>query len=525
MNCKAVFSIIILMLVNKNAFSQINGSIINLSEIALSQNPVINRNNISTKTAEADIQMQHGIFDYNLFGNTSYQNSRYRLFNSDSRNQFINKILNTNNLDINAGIQQRLRTSQIIEFAINFTYNDTNLPYNSFSQQINPFIGDYTGTFNFTLTQPLLKGRGRNITTINERVSNLNLDIINSQNIYSASNEILQVGNAYWSYYTAYKSLEIYKQNEARVRNVLNMTEELVKADKKPAGDLLQIKADLANQEKLTIQAKQNLNNVKTNLAIAVGINEDKAQLIDNPIDTYPTIQESGYNENLVLEDYLEIAKQNRTDLIGLEKSIEALELQAELSKNNLKPTLDLAGFAFYGNSSQGNGKSFQTTSLFKTEGQYIGGGAKLTFNFAPNNNYAKGYYAKDLMVLEDQKIINSNIKRTLELNIANALYELSQNALALLRSKDAFETYRLAFENEQAKYQTGLTTLLNVILFQERLTSAELEYLRSQQLYATAIIKLRHETGTLITSDNKKLSITNNSFYTIPNTLTSKSN
>ena len=50
----------------------------------------------------------------------------------------------------------------------------------------------------------------------------------------------------------AYKSLDIYIQNENRVRDVLNMTIELVKADKKPQSDLAQVNADLSNQERLT---------------------------------------------------------------------------------------------------------------------------------------------------------------------------------------------------------------------------------------------------------------------------------
>jgi outer membrane protein TolC len=53
--------------------------------------------------------------------------------------------------------------------------------------------------------------------------------------------------------------------------------------------------------------------------------------------------------------------------------------------------------------------------------------------------------------------------------------------------------------------------------LFQERLTSAELEYLKSQQNFATAIINLRHETGTLIESDANGYLVRKENYYTIP--------
>jgi len=74
-------------------------------------------------------------------------------------------------------------------------------------------------------------------------------------------------------------------------------------------------------------------------------------------------------------------------------------------------------------------------------------------------------------------------------------------------------------FKNEQIKFKNGLTTLLNLILFQERLTFAQRNYLQAQQQFAIAIVNLRFETGTLISmSDNKVSSTIDTSiFYSIP--------
>lgn len=519
MNLKRNTIILLLLQCGVPCYSQIEGSLMHLSQLALAKNPVLKKNLISVKSAEADLQQQKSIFDYNLYSGILYENNSYRLFDTDLRNQYLNKFLKTNNLDINAGIQKKLRTSQIIAFDIKYSYNDNNIPFNSYSQPINPYIGDYTNTFNFSITQPLIKGKGKNIATIPERTSEIIVQIIKDQNIYAASNEILQIAVAYWEYYNAYRGLTIYKDNEARVKNVLDMTSDLVKADKKPSGDLLQIKADLANQEKLTIQAAQNLFIKKINLGLAIGLSEEDTRQIDIPIDNYPSILESGYTEMISSEDFVNMAIENRADISALQKNTQALELQLELSKNNLKPTLDLTGFAYYGNASQGNAKSYKVNTLYSSEGRYIGAGAKLTFNFALNNNLAKGIYNKDLAAIEDQEVMNLNLRRSVELTINKTMNDLSSNVEALKRSKEALDNYKLAFENEQAKFQTGLTTLLNVILFQERLTSAELEYLRAQQQYAIAIVNLRHETGTLISSNSQNLSINDSFFYKIPNT------
>ena len=122
-----------------------------------------------------------------------------------------------------------------------------------------------------------------------------------------------------------------------------------------------------------------------------------------------------------------------------------------------------------------------------------------MTFTFPVNNNLAKGNYAKSLVALNDQKISNDNLQRNIELNISNAINTLDNSVVVLERAKEALNSYKDAFNNEQVKLQAGLTTILNVILFQERLTSSELEYLQAYQQFANAIINLRHETGTLI--------------------------
>ncbi|MEO0581446.1 MAG: TolC family protein, partial [Bacteroidota bacterium] len=69
----------------------------------------------------------------------------------------------------------------------------------------------------------------------------------------------------------------------------------------------------------------------------------------------------------------------------------------------------------------------------------------------------------------------------------------------------------------EQIKFQNGLTTLLNLILFQERLTFSQLDYLNAQQEFALAIVNLRNETGTLIKVGDESSWTDLQTFYTLP--------
>ncbi|MBB4807360.1 outer membrane protein TolC [Chryseobacterium defluvii] len=518
--CKYIFTCVLVVYIsNLYGQSKIKCDLIEITNKAFDKNPTIKRSSYTIQDAEADLQVQKGTFDINLFSEISAKKDRYTLFNADPRNQFIDKVLKSNTVGLSAGLRKKLRSGQTTDISFNYGFNDNNFPFDAFNQPVGPFWGNHTTSVNLSLTQPLLKGRGRSITTTSERISSLYIENSKNNNEFTNSYEILQVGLAYWNYYTAFKSLEIYRQNEGRVRNVLDITKELVKADKKPAGDLAQVNADLANQEKLTTMAEQNLYEARINLGRAIGLNNEESQQLDIPLNEFPTIAESAYRDGLDKNAFIEVAKEKRGDVKAVEKISEALEMQYKLAENNKKPQLDLTGFVYYGSASAGNGIDKAFTAFTNNEGRNIGAGARLTFSFPVNNNWARGNYTKSEIALRDQKVSNDNLQRNIDLNISNAINNLNNRVIILEKAKEALNYYQEAFSNEQIKFQTGLTTILNLILFQERLTSSELEYLQAYQQFANAIIGFRHETGTLISQDNNGFTVDQKAFYTIPNT------
>lgn len=496
---------------------KIKCSLMDVSDLAFHSSPTLKRAQLSIKNAESEVQIQKSIFDYNLNSGVRYQTDQYRLFNADPRNQYIDKLLRTNATDISVGLQKKTRAGQITDLKASYVFNNSNFPFNEFNENTGPYFGHHTGSLNFSLTQPLLKGRGRHITTIPQKISELYVEnsVLNFE--FDNSYQILQISQAYWNYYTAYKSYDVYKQNEERVRKVLEMTNDLVKANKKPASDIAQVKADLSNQERQTVLAEQNYYNARINLGRVIGLSEQESPLLDVPGNDFPTISESGYKEGISMKSFIELARKNRGDIKAIEKLMKAYQLQLELAENNLKPQLDLSGFAFYGSSTAGNGIDNAFKSFANSQGQNLGGGFKLTFTFPLNNNLAKGNYVKNTVALNDQNIANMDLQRNIDLNVNIAVKNLQNSVEILEKSNAARAFYQEAFDNEQIKFQTGLTTLLNLILFQERLTYAQLEYLNACQQFANQIVILRHETGTLVSQQEKGFTVNLEAFYTIP--------
>ncbi len=499
--------------------SEIDGDLKILSELTLLKSPLIQRNKLETDRAEADYRTQRSAFDYQLSAGANITKSELTLFDADPGNQVLFGDLETKNTDFGIGLQKRFRTGLVADISSSYSGLSDNFPINRFNEEVGPHISDHTASATLSLTQPLLRNNGIKVTTAFEKSSVLAIESANLNFELNVAFEILQLGKAYWQYLGAYKSLGVFKENENRVRNVLEITEELVKADKKPESDLVQIKADLAQQERQTTTAQQNLFTARINLGRVIGTDEVESRNIGDPANEFPTILQAKFNAEKNLGTMVALARNYRTDIKAIENNNKGLELQLFSAKNAVLPQLDLTGFVTYGGAATGGGIGRYLDAFGNRQGRNHTIGLGLTFSFPLNNNLAKANFAKSKIALTDQRLSYENLIRNIDLNVSIAFTNLENSVVILNKAKETLAYYQEVFHNERVKFQNGLTTLLNLILFQERLTFAQLEHLRAQEQFATAILDLRFETGTLISmGENETLtSVDKLMFYTLP--------
>ena len=500
--------------------STIECDIIELAKLTLSKNPNIDRSELQIKNAEANFQIQQSQFDFNLSSGITSSLTRSALFNEDSRNTLLNdNLFESRRTTFSAGLTRQFRSGTTTDLSLNYTKNADNFPINQFNQNVGKFTADYDLVTTLSITQPLLKGRGKKVATALEKSSSLlvenaqyNFDFINSF-------ELLEYSIAYWGYVNAFKNLIIFKENEKRIDNVLRITNELVKADKKPKGDLAQIKADLADKQRQTEVAIQNLYNSKLNLGRIIGLSDIESESLGIPQNDFPTISDSKFNKAINAKLAIDKAEMLRSDIKAEAIKSKAFAIQLDLAANNLKPQLDLTSFISYGGENMGKGINPALTTLTNDEGRNYAFGLGLNFIFPINNNFAKGTFLQSKSAFLDQNIVYENLKRNINLSVHIALNNLKKSVLILKRAKESLNYYKDVYANEQIKFQNGLTTLLNLILFQERLTFAQIEHINAQQQFAIAIVNLRFQTGTLIPIDkNSSLSaITKDIYYSVP--------
>ncbi|CAA9275190.1 MAG: hypothetical protein AVDCRST_MAG56-3446 [uncultured Cytophagales bacterium] len=521
MNAKTYFCCLCLWAGGHAAYGQsgIACNLENLTELTLAKSPLIQLNRLEIDRSKANLQVQTSAFDYQTNAGIGFNHNRSNLFASDPRRSIMADPLRTNTTDFTGSLQRRLRSGLVASVSADYTRLSHNFPRNQFNEEVSPYLPDHSASAMLSLTQPLLRGRGGRIATAAERASSMLVESAQSEFVLNSSYQVLQTGIAYWQYLNAHQRLAIFEENEARVRNVLQITEKLVEADKKPASDLVQIKADLAGQQRQTIVARQELLNTRINLGKVVGLDGLESGQLSVPLNEFPTLAESGFAETLSQEAMVAIARQHRSDLAAFTKAQEALKVQLDLARNNLKPQLDLSGYVGYGGSAVGNGFNRIYAPFINRQGRDVNTGFRLNFAFPLNNNLAAANFSQQKIALQNQLISYDNLVRNIDLNISAALNNLTNSVLVLQKARETLEYSQNVFENEQAKFQNGLTTILNLILFQERLTYAQLDYLQAQQQFAMALVNLRFETGTLLSAANasEAFSVRPDAFYTVP--------
>ncbi|MBK6948972.1 MAG: TolC family protein [Haliscomenobacter sp.] len=489
-----------------------------LYQHTLNNSPAVQRQEIQNQIAETARQTARSQFDYVLFADLNASRSGYNLLTPDPRRSVVGSDIQTNDLSLTTRLQRTFRSGIRASVGMDYQRIADSYPFTVFNEEVGPFFADNAVSTAFSISQPLLRGQGRHIVTANEKIAEKGWESQQDNAAFIISGQLLHTVSGYWQYRSASESLAAYQQNEARIRALLEITEQLVAADKKPSGDLIQIRADLKDKERQTILAQQMVFAARLDLGRSLGLSATASESLGQPESPFPNLDEQ--TQIPPLEALLEKARQQRADLKALRILLEQQQTQMQLAKNNLKPQLDLHLFGRYGGSAMGNGVDRFFRALTNNEGRQIQFGAGLSYQFPLNNNLAQANLLQTSLQISDQQTLLRDQIRHIELNVSIAYNNYLNSIQVVNKARQSLENYETVFANEQYKFQNGLTTLLNLILLQERLTFAELDHILARQQNAVALAQLRFETGTLYDGQNPGITdqvIDASLFYSLP--------
>ena len=99
-------------------------------------------------------------------------------------------------------------------------------------------------------------------------------------------------------------------------------------------------------------------------------------------------------------------------------------------------------------------------------------------------------------------EIARDDLARNVRTQVLSALDALRYSAATVEAARKAEAYYELALQDERDKLRAGLSTVIDVVLTEERLTQAQLSRVQSELNYAVALAQLSRDSGGLPASE-----------------------
>ncbi len=327
----------------------------------------------------------------------------------------------------------------------------------------------------------------------------------------------LFVADAYLQVLFSKQNLEVLKAQNEVTQQQLVRTQDLVEAGVLPQGDLLEIRATMADEKQRMIVAENQIQISLIGLAQTLGIQDyQNFNIVDRDYDIFG-------NEILANSVYevIERAKEERSEIKIAEANRELAEMDVDLTKGAYLPTLN----AFFNYNTRESGQSRITGSVLDPDSPTRQIGVVESTNqivVAPNAiptlgsplPFMEQLYRNDGVTYGLQlsvPILNgfatrNQVKRN-EINVKRAEFQLEQAELdleanvyqAYTDAQGAFEVYEAslvaaeaqekAFEYATERYDVGLTNAFDFSQAKIRYENTQREALRAKYDY---IFKLK---------------------------------
>jgi outer membrane protein TolC len=429
---------------------------------------------------------------------------------------------------LDATITRRMRSGMTAGAVMHFdssldNFKDKSLDP-SFGGSGKPMFFRANATGNITV--PLMRGRGIGATA-NERAAQLSLSAETDRLRHTISEETFRTATAYLNLIGAQEAVKSLEESMARQNQIAQLTQRRIASGDLPAVETARTQARTTAVATSLSQARSAVVGARVALAEAMGVDADtiaNAPLAAEGFAMTPkTIP--------ALDALFATAAQSRLDARALGSLRAAAKVLEEGALVNAKMRLDLfakAGmgtffdnFQFFFNPDEAN----PIFTLLPQEGPpTVTSGAvrfsspigfyramftrkwrplwnvSLTLDLPFRNNRLRGAVVQAEAARMRAEVQERDLLRVIRENVVSEVESLKKEAESIQLSQTALAASQQTVDGAIARFQTGDQTLFDTLLAEEDLTQDRLALVRLWQQYLSDLVRLRFETGTLVT-------------------------
>jgi outer membrane protein TolC len=376
---------------------------------------------------------------------------------------------------------------------------------NSSYDYFNPY---FDSTFNFTFTQPLLRGAGRFANTAQIKIARRSLAQSRANFEAQVNDAIQQVVDQYWSAVQARGALDVEQKSMKLAEASYARDKRSLELGALPPLDIYRSQSEVAARKVEVIQAAYALTQAEEALRLSIGADRDP-QLHAMELDLTEKPETTGELESIDTDTALAKALSQRPELDAIKNELANDETSIRLAHNELEPNLSLQGF--YQSSGLGGNQYNLTTGAFVAPGGfgssmsqlfgfgYPGYGGTLTLSLPVRNRGGQATLGNALVSRTHDLYSGGQIQEQITREVRDAVHQLEEARDALAAGSASFDLAQKTLASEQRKFELGAETNFFVLDAQTRLAQAELILLQTRVNYRIALAAVGHSTGDLL--------------------------
>ena len=345
-------------------------------------------------------------------------------------------------------------------------------------------------SWDLTVTQSLLRGRGPEVTLARLRQARLDTEISLYELQGAAETLVGQIEQAYWDFVLAENSLAIYQQSLAIAKQQVEEVNERIKLGALAESEAAATLAEEAERFQQLVTAQASQAKARLNLLHLVNPNGTPHWQSELKACDPPEMPDLAVDS---VEEHVTLALRQRADLNQARLLVSRRALEVGQTKNGLLPKLDL--FVSLGGSRYSD--SFANgNDLSGHDSAYAGG---LTLELPLINREAKAKHAAAGWSLDQAHAALSNMEQLVQVEVRSAHVEVEQ-AAALVKASEATSRLRqqtLALEQE--KFRLGRSTSLLVAQAQRDLLQSQINQIKALIGARQALLALHRLEGSLL--------------------------
>lgn len=384
-------------------------------------------------------------------------------------------------------------------------WSTARLETNSRFALLNP---SYSSGFDLSLSQPLLRGFGREATEATIVIAQAQDELAQHRFEQQVVALVQAAENAYWAVVGARAQLLVAEQALALARELHENNKVRVQVGTLAPLELVQSEAGVALREEEILRVRAAVADAEDQLRSLLDL--PPGPLWELPIEPESPLELA--EQTLPLAAALDSALGRRIELKAQSQSIRALEVEQNLRREELKPQLNLTvGYGVNGVGGRALLRNPDGSIAGASPGgvedaweqlaraDFTGWSVGLDFRYPLENRAARARAALATIELERARTEQERVRLQIATEVRAALraVETARQQIASARVSVRLEEKNL--EAELKRLENGLSTSFQILQVQERLTAARSRLVAAQTEYRRAVVEYHRSIGDLL--------------------------